>query len=110
MNKYNPPKAPKAEVFFTDAERLAGLIEIHRNLLDGGPSAVLKLTQTLAGAEAVLDIINSESQRKTEDPSYQRPAILHLELDEVQRRALRLARDFTKNTPESGLGSVALAS
>ena len=84
MNRYRPPKPLKTEVSFTDAARLEELIRIHRDLLSGEASVQPMLAETLDGAESILGVIASEGEKKAQDPSYQGPAILHLELDETQ--------------------------
>lgn len=97
------PKPAKVEVFFTDAERLASLIQVHQGLLgdEAGPtSPSLKLVETVGAAVDILGAINLELEKERQDPEYRRPAILHLELNDSQMQAVRFARHLTRRRPE----------
>lgn len=96
----------KVNVFYSDAERLAALVDVHRRMLEDETTVPL-IRATYEAAISLCGIIQAAKQ-STESPRLQ---VLNLELDEAQRGALILARNFTrKETLKSGIDSVALTS
>lgn len=97
-SSFKEQKPKKVEVFFTDADRLAALAQVHQDILDDEPSGALKLVETRDTAHELIGIIEGHSVAT--DYEHPVPVILELELDEAQVGTLSLARNFARKDPK----------